>query len=367
LLLCGSCVLWAQSQPVLKPAQSVNRSEVRAKVAPVPRLLDASDGLSILGAALESRDTVQGRSDCSHLVHTIYEKAGFPYKYQSSSDLYAGVDEFRRVTQPQPGDLVVWPGHAGVVVNPAQHTFYSALRSGFGVQPYDSVYWKGRGRPHFFRYVKAAPVFVAASRTASLKPAGLRRGNASEAPPPNTADETPDADDKAAGLVEPVPVVPALPTVVVLPSAHPKPDQVRAALTEQFRSTADALQSRDVLARNPAVVAFDRFEIQKLQMKGDKGWAQIRMGGVVALTGPGMHSKQPKDVQRWNLRRVPEGGWEMALPADAVYLPRDAAVRILAHQLAALTDAPADPKEKSQQKTQLSRWLNDLLEEPSSH
>ena len=80
---------------------------------------------------------------------------GFPDQYQTSRELFAGnAPDFRRVSQPQPGDLIVWPGHAGVVVNPAQRTFYSSLRSGFGVQPYDSFYWKGRGRPRFFRYVK---------------------------------------------------------------------------------------------------------------------------------------------------------------------------------------------------------------------
>ena len=48
-------------------------------------------------------------ADCSHLVHAIYLQAGFPYPYASSSDLYDGTDDFRRVNRPQPGDLVVWP------------------------------------------------------------------------------------------------------------------------------------------------------------------------------------------------------------------------------------------------------------------
>jgi len=68
-----------------------------------------------------------------------------------------GINEFERVTNPQPGDLAVWRGHAGIVINPAQHSFFSLLRSGAGVAFYDSAYWKRKGRPRFFRYVRAVP------------------------------------------------------------------------------------------------------------------------------------------------------------------------------------------------------------------
>jgi len=171
-----SCVLSAQTRPSLETAQGTERkSIVPAEKRLAPRLLDSDQGLAILGAALESRRPAHAGADCSHLVHAIYEKAGFPYTYASSSDLYAGTDEFRRVAQPRAGDLVVWPGHAGIVVNPGQHTFYSALRSGFGVQAYDSAYWKGRGHPHFFRYIRSAqaPVLTASNRSPSLKPTGF--------------------------------------------------------------------------------------------------------------------------------------------------------------------------------------------------
>src|SRR5260370_11232290 len=96
---------------------------------PVPRILTADEGLAILGAALESRAHHDFESDCSHLVHAIYERAGFPYSYQPSATLYTGDDEFRRVAHPQPGDLVVWPGHVGIAVNPAQRSFFTPLPS----------------------------------------------------------------------------------------------------------------------------------------------------------------------------------------------------------------------------------------------
>src|ERR1700692_3788982 len=121
------------------------------------RPLNRSEGSAILKVALYSRHHADYVLDCSHLVHELYERAGFRYEYASSSDLYEGIEEFRRVATPQAGDLAVWRGHVGIVVDPAQRSFYSVLHSGPGVDYYDSPYWKRRGRPRFFRYVKPVP------------------------------------------------------------------------------------------------------------------------------------------------------------------------------------------------------------------
>jgi hypothetical protein len=126
------------------------------------RTLTPDDGLSVIAAALDSHLRVGPEPDCSHLVHAIYSLAGFPYSYVPSSDLYIGTPEFQRVLHPQAGDLVVWQGHAGIVVNPAQHVFFSALRSGLGTDAYDAPYWRDRGHARFYRYIKGS--YAAARR-----------------------------------------------------------------------------------------------------------------------------------------------------------------------------------------------------------
>jgi hypothetical protein len=339
--------------------QTVGAVSESSKRAGGPKLLDANDGLAVLGAALETRHKSAQRSDCSHLVHAIYEKAGFSYKYQNSSDLYAGNEDFQRVWQPQAGDLIVWPGHAGIVVNPVQHTFYSALRSGFGVQPYDSVYWKSRGKPHFLRYIKARPSPVlAARRVSGLKPAGL---SSREVEP---IDDSPVAENSPDEFSAPVPSNAALqstPAVVAVKSPRPKPQQIEAALSEYFQAADGELAQSPTNTQRP-IIAFDRFEVQKVNAKGNVGWAQIHFRGFVALGGRNMQSRKPQDVQRFMMRRAIAGDWEILLPTDATYLPREVAVHTLAHQLAALTDEEPNTAGKSDRQVQLVRWLDVLLE-----
>ena len=386
VFLSLSCLSLAQTAPPAKPIQQKSlHTKAQAKASSGTQLLSSDDGLAILGAALEGRYKAESRSDCSHLVHAIYEKAGFPYKYQRSSDLYAGVEEFHRVTQPQPGDLIVWPGHAGIVVSPMQHTFYSSLRSGFGMQPYDSVYWKGRGRPHFFRYVKAGlQTVLAVKRTPALKPSpalpapkpmpalkatGFHDESDAAAPPPESSNDLPDResafDDPDANVSDPAPS-PTLPKTVMVYANRLKADQISNALREQFQAFADTLETRDLLALQPGVMSFDRLEVQKLEMKGNKGHAQLRFYGAVALAQTKTHSKERADVRPLEVRHA-NGGWEVVLPSNAIYLPRETVVRVLAHQLAALTDdSTADNTPPTQSRddhqVQLARWLNVLLE-----
>jgi len=90
--------------------------------------------------------------DCSHFVNYVYQRAHLPYRYASSEELYEGVDAFRRVFDPRPGDLIVWRGHVGIITDPNENKFVSVLRSGVKSDNYRSRYWKTRGRPRFLRY-----------------------------------------------------------------------------------------------------------------------------------------------------------------------------------------------------------------------
>ena len=109
--------------------------------------LDARSFLLQLGSQIPDTEM-----DCSHFVQYLYEQAGLYYEYAPSRVLYVGLEPFKRVRYPEAGDVIVWPGHMGVVVDPEEGTFLSAVSSGVKTQSYRSGYWKRRGRPHFMRF-----------------------------------------------------------------------------------------------------------------------------------------------------------------------------------------------------------------------
>jgi NlpC/P60 family len=117
-------------------------------------LVTPDDGLAVISAALDTQRRFASNPDCSHLVHAIYQRAGFQYEYATADDLYDGVDAFRRVSHPQIGDLIVWRGHVGIVVRPSRHVFFSFLSNGPATDNYRSPYWVGRGQARFYRYLK---------------------------------------------------------------------------------------------------------------------------------------------------------------------------------------------------------------------
>ena len=153
IAICGLGLSRAESPPRRPEATEPELQTVSANQSDRSALTQ-DDRLSLIAAALDARVRRSSEPDCSHLVHAIYERAGFYYAYAPSSDLYAGVEGFRRVKLPEPGDLVVWRGHVGMVIQPSQHIFFSFMTSGPGIDDYQAPYWKGRGRPRFYRYIK---------------------------------------------------------------------------------------------------------------------------------------------------------------------------------------------------------------------
>jgi len=159
-LLCGLalCVCSAQQAPRQAGTPGTTRQIASGSGGrKTDRTLTPDDGLAVISAALDSKVRRHSGHDCSHLVHAIYERADFPYAYASSDDLYAGVEGFQRIAHPQPGDLIVWRGHVGIVVRPSRRVFFSFMSAGPGIDNYDAPYWVGRGQARFYRYVKNDP------------------------------------------------------------------------------------------------------------------------------------------------------------------------------------------------------------------
>ncbi len=370
IFLCSALLVAVAGLAAAATAQNHDSASTTSSPAPklathaksrALRLLTTDDGLAVLSAALESRANSDSESDCSHLVHAIYERAGFPYSYANSSSLYAGKAEFERVARPQPGDLVVWPGHVGIAVNPAQRTFFSALRAGLGVEPYDSPYWKERGRPRFLRYVRdarAANRFASASGGNSLKTAAT-----TDTRPPISRslifDTSADADDESQVQAQ---SARSLVSVATLHSQRPTTGEVTDALEQIFGETDGRHRGLDMLNPAKPLIVFDRLSVERVRLQRDRGWAEVRVEGALKMSKQKTNSAKHTEHQRWLMVRRDHDTWEITIPAEAIYIQSDVAVRTLAHQLAALTDDAAGVPSTPEEKLQLSRLLSVFLE-----
>jgi len=361
----------------------------KAQVADAPqqkpsntRLLTVQEGRSIADAALQQEQPEHGTVDCSHIIHQIYSDAGFEYPYASSFELFAGDDNFARVRYPRAGDLIVWPGHVGIVVDPAQHNFSSLVSTGFDVQDYDSAYWRTRGRPRFYRYKveEGATLTAAKIRTPSQTLNANRPPNAGtliagRSPekdsalnrPPNVASDRtvlvygpalPDEVTEAATPFE-MPVS----AVVTVGNKPPTREEVAAGISELNDAAGNLLRTDDPFKAGSPVVIVEQFSVARMDIKRDHGWAHLQIDSKVSIKGGTIQRKPRRENVRWELRRTPTG-WEVVTPLDRTYVPHDVAVKDLSAQLAKLTQsdgAAAHQGTVLRQESQLASLLSALL------
>jgi hypothetical protein len=349
------------------------------------RLLSASEGRFIVNAAWELNLPIRGAQDCSHVVHQIYANAGFDYPYASSFEIYAGHENFERVRLPQSGDVIAWPGHVGIVVDPLQHSFYSLVRSGFEAQDYQAPYWKSRGRPRFFRYKVENDGVLSADKTPApplappsngTKQRGTTRVAGERTPaeiadpnrPPRAVSEKTKVNDRSATPpaaeeeAEPF----ELPTSIIVAQRNKPPtrEEVAEGISEVSDAFGSVLRAQDPLKTQLPLVIVEQFKVERVDVKRDHGWARLEVESKVSIGGGSVHAKHQREKVRWELRRT-DSGWEAVAPPDRNYVPHDVAVKNLAAQLAQLTvsdGAAAHQETVLRQESSLANLLSLLLE-----
>lgn len=398
-LICVGFVTAASAKEQFPPS--------RPEAASNSRLLTPEEGRTVVRAAWEQDQPARGTRDCSHLVHETYLAAGFEYPYASSYELYAGAENFQRVKVPQAGDLIVWPGHVGIVADRMQHSFYSLVRTGWEAQDYESPYWKSRGRPRFYRYKTKTQEILTAAKTAvpmharvaatleprsgaaavaERAPVSGSASTGSNRPPRPTSQPTyltygPPAPAAAEASSERAPTAyygpeapseidpPDLPLeapksiLVATANRQPTREDVAASISELSNTAGNVLRIGDLSELQIPVVIYERLTVERVEIKRDHGWAQVQLESRVSLVGGAANSKRRRERARWELRRS-ESGWEAIPPSDRTYVPHDVAVRNLAEQLARLTEsdgAASHHEAVLRQEAQLASLLNVLL------
>ena len=348
------------------------------------RLLNPQEGRSIANAAWEQSEVAGGMQDCSHSVHQIYLRAGFEYPYASSFEIYSGDENFQRVRIPQAGDLIVWPGHLGIVVDPVEHSFYSLVSTGWEAQDYAGPYWKSRGKPRFFRYRIGGADILTGARTPTAgqlgDPAKQPKAAAviaEESPTDSSAlHRPPKAVSERAPKIygPPAPRAPAnastpfeIPPSIIIAAGNKSPtlNEVAEGISELNSAAGKVLRTNDPLKLPLPLLIVERFSVERVEIKRDRGWAHLQIDCKVSLVDGAAHLNRRREKIRWELRRT-ESGWEAVAPSDRTYVPRDVAVKNLAAQLARLTEgagARTDPQIALRQESQLANLLSALLED----
>ncbi|HTQ63113.1 MAG TPA: hypothetical protein VMI32_23030 [Candidatus Solibacter sp.] len=350
------------------------------------RLLNIEEGRSIVHLAWQQERAETRARDCSHLVHEIYVHAGFEYPYASSFEIYAGNRNFTRVKYPHTGDLIAWPGHVGIVVDPLQHSFYSLVRTGLEEQDYQSAYWRSRGRPRFYRYkvetggvVRTASVAdssgVSNAQTArSLKTpteerstmAGVSSRQPAITSPVKTEtmyNQAVRRGSEASNDTAPAFEIPAS-LLIATGNRAPTREEVAEGISGANEAMGVALQGENPFQNRTPLEIVQQFKVEKVSVKHDHGWARVAVDSKVLIDGGVVRVKHRHEKVRWELRRT-GSGCEAVTPMDRTYVSNDGAVKILAANLAQLANSDGAAQHQQivlQQESQLAGILNALLE-----
>ncbi len=334
-----------------------------------PHAIARTDGRKILAAIPMVDVESETETDCSHLVHDIYEQAGFPYEYVSSRELYISSTNFTRVRAPQAGDLVVWRGHVGIVIDPEQHSFFSFVSSGPDTQFYDSPYWRSRGLARFLRYVTDKPLHADRTLEAADHPAhkalqiqGDNRSSANDPPsepskpvPAHSSHPVPAVDTSSSTTVETPPE-----TFLRVAGKNPSPEEVAAAFVEMNQHFGESLRTGNLNNPGKSIVVYRELRVLAVQIRGKRGTAHVRIESFAAPA-----NTQAGSQLRWREETLEfektKRGWVMNPLKDAAYVNREVALRDLSIRLAELAKKTDATREQEREQTQIIRFLNSLV------
>jgi NlpC/P60 family protein len=339
---------------------------------PRPRPIAPTEGRKILATIPIADAEAESETDCSHLVHDVYEQAGFPYDYVSSRELYIGSTNFARVRAPQAGDLVVWRGHVGIVIDPKEHSFFSSLSAGPDTQFYDSPYWRSRGIARFFRYVTEKPLrsgrTLEATRHADQQPLQAASRSSENRPPSRppkpapapASNSAPTAETSRSATIE-------TPREIVLQVArkNPSPDEVVAAFVEMNQDSGESLRTRSLNSLGKPIIVYREVRVSAIHVKGKRGTALVRIESLGAPPNTQTGSQLRWKEQSLEFEKT-KRGWVMSPIQEAAYVKREVALQVLSARLAELAQNTDVTAEQEREQKQIIRFLNLLVTDDSN-
>jgi len=274
------------------------------------------------------------------------------------------------VPRPQPGDLVVWRGHIGIVVDPDEHSFYSSVLSGFAIEDYRSNYWSNRGRPRFYRYLvdevhssriqarlKAERTMPSVDHPQADSSPGLQTKRDLNSP----ADATDGSSTRSNTKFE-FSDAEVFDAVFVSRRAKPSKGEILGAIVRSADANGERLLRPGRLDSQPMILVADPFTVGELNIHDRSGWVGLEANQATSIRYGKTDLKRTDARLRVSLRHD-EQGWILLWPRDRIYMRRELAIRVLANHLAAKSRVSAD----AQGLRNVVRALDELLEEKSQN
>jgi cell wall-associated NlpC family hydrolase len=92
-----------------------------------------------------------GGIDCSHFVWEVIKAAGHPQAPYVSTSHVPGSAYYSGVDVPAAGDIILWDGHMGIILDTTTGIFIGAQSGGVDEASYKNGYWAKRSHK-FYRY-----------------------------------------------------------------------------------------------------------------------------------------------------------------------------------------------------------------------
>lgn len=338
------------------------------KIRQGPRPVTYEEGQAIAQATLLHRAQFRDKPDCSHFVHDVYAEAGLDYDYAPTNYIFDGVGPFQRVQKPQPGDVIVWRGHAGIVIDPEEHSFYSSVVSGFSIHNYTSSYWMARGAHRFYRYrindlqstrLLTSVAYHGPPLTLTNQPIaheellftnskGSRENYVPKIDPSTLERAVGAGSDSVLGENKAADLAP------ISSSRKPGKEEMVLAVTEFTESNAQELLQAAAL--NGPIEIIDGFEVARIETQGNSGWVEVKVKKIAFFADGKMKPAHSVEKIRFSLERQAKG-WVVSDTVNRTYVLRQAAVKVIASRLALLARSSAG----AQQLKPLTQALDMLL------
>ncbi|HEU5415786.1 MAG TPA: NlpC/P60 family protein [Candidatus Angelobacter sp.] len=328
LLLCGTLTIAAAA--ARNAATTTNAGG----------LLSAKQGAMLVDYALQAGARLTRQPDCSHLVHLIYSHAGLNYSYQPSRALYAGVEDFERVTRPQPGDLIVWRGHVGIVVSPREKTFFSSVRSGIITESWKEAQWLRRGRPRFLRY-RIGPesdleLLASVGRSAEDGIADASDGQTDTSSDDVASKVVQQEDDDEPQDTAPTDSASGAGIVAVIKQrSKPSKKEIVSAVLENSQKTAEALLAPETSIRaDRPISVFSRVEVENIKIRHESGTVVLKFTETIGIEQGKVLPAKTID-RDFRISKTTAAGsiiWQITDPHMRTYIPQSQALNVFAHQ-----------------------------------